>query len=81
MTNSYNAGAAASSFNSWGGKHWNISNSDGVEYTQYQPFFFDDHSDLIIPAQGDAEKLKIANAKVDVHELIHTQGGGHDQDP
>ena len=76
---SYNAGAAMSSFNSWGGKHWNISNSDGVEYTQYQPFFFDDHSVLF--SGGDLEKEKIANAKVDVHELIHTQGGGHDQDP
>ena len=79
---SYNAGAAASSFNSWGGKHWNISNSDGVEYTQYQPFFFDDHSDTSGGAGGlSLEKIKIVNAKVDVHELIHTQGGGHDQDP
>ncbi len=76
---SYNAGAAASSFTSWGGKHWNISNSDGVEYTHYQTFFFDDHSNT--SSGGDPEKIKIANAKVDVHELIHTQGGGHDQDP
>ena len=78
---SYNAGAAASSFNSWGGKHWNFSNSDGVEYTQYQVFFFDDHSNTSSVAADDLEKIKIANAKVDVHELIHTQGGGHDQDP
>ena len=79
---SYNAGAAASSFSSWGAKHWNILNSDGVEYTQYQPFFFDDHSDTSGGAGGQSlEKIKIANAKVDVHELIHTQGGGHDQDP
>lgn len=78
---SYNAGAAASSFNSWGGKHWNISNSDGVEYTQYQPFFFDDHSDTSDGAGGlSAEKFRIVNAKVDVHELIHTQGGDHPQD-
>jgi len=78
---SYNAGAAASSFNSWGGKHWNISNSDGVEYTQYQPFFFDDHSDTSAGAGGlSAEKFRIVNAKVDVHELIHTQGGDHPQD-
>ena len=76
---SYNAGAAASSFNSWGGNHWNISNSDGIEYTHYQTFFFDDHSN--ISSGADPEKIKIANAKVDVHELIHTQGGGHDQDP
>ena len=79
---SYNAGAAASSFNSWAGKHWNILNSDGVQYTQYQPFFFDDHSDTSGGALAwSAEKIKISNAKVDVHELIHTQGGGHDQDP
>ena len=75
---SYNTGAAQSSFNSWGGNHWNISNSDGIEYTHYQTFFFDDHSDT---SGGSPEKIKIANAKVDVHELIHTQGGGHDQDP
>ena len=76
---SYNAGAAASSFNSWGGNHWNISDSDGIEYSHYQTFFFDDHSNISTGA--DPEKIKIANAKVDVHEFIHTQGGGHDQDP
>ena len=75
----YNVGAAASSFNSWGGNHWNILDSEGVKYTDYQLFFFDDHSDINSGA-GDAEKLKIANAKVDVHEYIHTQGGEHDQD-
>ena len=75
----YNVGAAASSFNSWGGNHWNILDSEGVKYTDYQLFFFDDHSD-INSGTGDAEKLKIANAKVDVHEYIHTQGGEHDQD-
>ena len=75
---SYNAGAAASSFNSWAGKHWNILNSDGVQYTQYQPFFFDDHSALF--SGGEPEKIKILNAQVDVHELIHTLGGDHPQD-
>jgi len=75
---SYNAGAAASSFNSWAGKHWNILNSDGVQYTQYQAFFFDDHSALF--SGGDPEKIKISNAQVDVHELIHTLGGDHPQD-
>ena len=74
---SYNVGAAASSFSSWGGDHWNISNSEGVKYTDYQLFFFDDHSD-INSGTGEPEKLKIANAKVDVHEYIHTQGGEHD---
>ena len=74
---SYNVGAAASSFSSWGGNHWNISNSEGVKYTDYQLFFFDDHSD-INSGTGEPEKLKIANAKVDVHEYIHTQGGEHD---
>ncbi|HIF74208.1 MAG TPA: hypothetical protein EYQ33_04145 [Gammaproteobacteria bacterium] len=79
---SYNAGAAASSLNFWGGNHWNISTSDGIEYTHYQTFFFDDHSDTSGGAGGRSpEKIRIANAKVDVHELIHTQGGGHDQDP
>ena len=73
----YNIGAAASSFSSWGGDHWNISNSEGVKYTDYQVFFFDDHSDTTSGA-GSAEKLKIANAQVDVHEYIHTQGGEHD---
>ena len=53
---SYNAGAAASSFNSWGGNHWNISNSDGIEYTHYQTFFFDDHSN--ISSGADPEKLR-----------------------
>ena len=75
---SYNAGAAASSFNSWAGKHWNILNSDGVQYTQHQPFFFDDHSALF--SGGEPEKIKISNAQVDVHELIHTLGGDHPQD-
>jgi len=74
---SYNAGAAASSFVSWGGDHWNISNSEGVKYTDHQPFYFHDHSDINSGA-GVAEKLKIGNAQTDVHEYIHTQGGEHD---
>ena len=73
----YNVGAAASSFNSWGGNDWNILDSEGVKYTDHQPFFFDDHSDLL-SGTGSAFKLKNGNAKVDVHEYIHTQGGDHD---
>jgi hypothetical protein len=73
----YNVGAAASSFSSFGGNHWNISNSEGVKYTDYQLFFFHDHSDINSGA-GDAEKLKISIAQTDVHEYIHTQGGEHD---
>ncbi len=76
---SYNTGALASSFNSWGGKHWNISDSDGNKYTHYQPFFYDDHSAL--SPGGDPEKIKKANAQVIMHEWVHTLGGGHDQDP
>ena len=73
----YNVGAAASSFNSWGGNDWNILDSEGVKYTDHQPFFFDDHSDLL-SGTGSAFKLKNGNAQVDVHEYIHTQGGDHD---
>ena len=75
----YNVGAAASSFNSWGGNDWNILDPEGVKYTDHQPFFFDDHSDLLSGA-GSAFKLKNGNAKVDVHEYIHTQGGDHDNE-
>jgi hypothetical protein len=73
----YNVGAAASSFNSWGGNDWNILDSEGVKYTDHQPFFFDDHSDLL-SGTGSAFSLKNVNAQVDVHEYIHTQGGEHD---
>ena len=76
---SYNTGAMASSFNSWGGQHWNISDSDGNRYTHYQPFFYDDHSEL--SPGGDPEKIKKGNAQVIMHEWVHTLGGGHDQDP
>ncbi|GIT23106.1 MAG: hypothetical protein CM1200mP40_27880 [Gammaproteobacteria bacterium] len=76
---SYNTGAMASSFNSWGGQHWNISDSDGNKYTHYQPFFYDDHSEL--SPGGDPEKIKKGNAQVIMHEWVHTLGGGHDQDP
>ena len=76
---SYNTGAMASSFNSWGGKHWNISDSDGSKYTHYQPFFYDDHS--VLSPGGDPEKIKKGNAQVIMHEWVHTLGGGHDQDP
>ena len=80
---SYWLGAAASSLGSWGANHWNISNSEGVKYTDWQPFYFNDHSDTTSGARewgGEFEndKIKILNAQVDVHEYIHTQGGEHD---
>ena len=53
---SYNAGAQASSFNVLGRKALEYFNSDGVEYTDYQPFFFDDHSDTT--SGGALKKLR-----------------------
>jgi hypothetical protein len=69
-------GAMASSL---GGLQWNISDSEGVGYTDYRPFFFNDHSKSAADGRSP-ERLRIANAQVDIHEFIHTQGGDHDDD-
>ena len=70
----------ASNFNALGGAQWSIKTADGIKITHDQDFFYSDHSDTL----GDSaeELLLYNNARVDIHEAIHTWGHkGHDTDP